>query len=177
MVKRRRRVSLLSWGLTTSVLWLMGMEREVRLLRVVAVRVVEVRVAFNRRMIWAPATIIVRMWGSPYLALLSSSGRPFILVGEPMWLASPFTRPLMLVRRHPCALIGEVAVVALSADVVMRVMAASLVANRGWGLIGCPRCRAGLLNGSQSTLSHAVWRSVAPMIKKDRIQNSNLFTQ
>lgn len=175
MVDWGRRVCLLSRGLNnpvTAVLWLVGVEREVRLLRVVAVMVVEMRVALNRgREIGSTVAIIVRVWGSPYLALLRPSGRPFILVGEAMRLVSPLTRPLLLlVGEHPRTLVREVAVVAPPTHVVMRVMAASLCpdlsANWRWSLIGCPRAGAGLLDGSQTTLTHAVWRSVAPKIKK-----------
>lgn len=176
------RVCLLSGGLNnpvTAVLWLMGVEMEVRLLRVVAVMVVEVRVALNRGVIGTTVAIVVRVWSSPYLALLRSPWRPFILVGEAMWLVSPVTRPLLLllllVGKHPRTLVREVAVVAPPTHVVMRVVAASLgpnlSANWRWSLIGCPRAGTGLLDGSQTTLSHAVWRSVAPKKKKtDKIQ-------
>lgn len=168
-----RRVCLLSRGLNnsvTAVLWLMGVEREVRLLRVVAVMVVEMRVALNRGKISTTIAIVVRVWGSPYLALLRSSG-PFILMGKAMRLVSPLSCPLLLlVGKHSPTLVGEVAVVAPPTHVVMRVMAASLgpnlSANWRWSLIGCPSVGAGLLNGSQSNLSHAVWRSVTPKIKK-----------
>lgn len=169
-MERRRRVCLLSRGITnpvTAVFWLMRVEREVRLLRVVAVMVVQVRVALNRREICTTVTIVVGMWGSPYLALLRPSRRPFILVGEAMWLVSSIAPPLLLlVGRHPTTLIREVAVVAPPTHVVMRVVAASLgsnlIANRRRGLIGRSRRGAGLLDGSQSTLSHAVWRSITP---------------
>lgn len=168
-----RGVCLLSRGLNNpvaAVLWLMGVEREVRLLRVVAVMVVEMRVALNRGEISTTIAIVVRVWGSPYLALLRSSG-PFILMGKAMRLVSPLSCPLLLlVGKHSCTLVGEVAVVAPPTHVVMRVMAASLgrnlSANWRWSLIGCPSVGAGLLNGSQSALSHAVWRSVTPKIKK-----------
>ncbi len=172
-----RRVGLLSRGLSnpvTAVLWLVGVEREVRLLGMVAMMVVEVRVALNRgREVSSTVAIIVRMRGSPYLALLRPSGRPFILVGEAMRLVSPLTRPLLLlVGEHPRTLVREVAVVAPPTHVVMRVVAASLTpdlsANWRRSLIGCPRAGAGLLDGSQTTLSHAVWRSVAPKIKKKK---------
>lgn len=146
---------------------------EVGRLRVVAVMVVEMRVALNRGVIGTTVTIVVRVWGSPYLALLRSPGRPFILVAEAMWLVSPVTRSLLLllVRKHPPTLVREVAVVSPPTHVVMRVVAASLGpnlrANWRWSLIGCPRVGVGLLDGSQSSLSHAMWRSVAPKIKED----------
>lgn len=167
---RWRRVYLLSRGLNnpvTAVIRLMGVEGEVRLLRVVAVMVVEVRVALNRGKISTTVAIIVRVRGSPYLALLRSSGRPFILVGEAVRLISPLNGPLLLlVGKHPCTLIREVAVVASPTHVVVRVVAASLCphlsANWRWSLIGCPRVGAGLLNGSQSTFPHAVRRSITP---------------
>lgn len=165
-----RRVCLLSRGLNnpvTAVLWLMRVEREVRLLRVVGMMVVKMRVALNRGVIGSTIAIIVRVRGSPYLALLRSSRRPFILMGEAMWLVSPLTRPLLLLMgKHPCTLVREVAVVAPPTHVVMRVVGASLRTNLSgnwrWSLIGCPRADSGLLYGSQSALSHALWRSVAP---------------
>lgn len=136
----------------TVALWLMRVEREVRLRRVVAVMVVEVRVALNRGEVCATVAIIVRVWGSPYLALLRSPRRPFVLVAEAMRLVSPLTRPLLLLVGHPCTLIGEVAVVAPTAHVVMRVVASSLGTHlrADWrrGLIGCSRAGAGLLDGS-----------------------------
>lgn len=109
----------------TVAIWLMRVEREVRLRRVVAVMVVEVRVALNGGEVCATVAIIVRVWGSPYLALLRPPRRPFILVAEAMRLVSPLTRPLLLMG-HPCTLIREVAVVAPTAHVVMRVVASSL---------------------------------------------------
>lgn len=145
MVKRRRRVCLLSLGLTnsvTTVFWFMRVKSEVRL-RVVAVMVVVVmRVALHRGDVCSAITIIMRMCGSPYLALLRSSGRPFILVGEAMWLASSIICPLMLlVCRHPCSLVRKVAVVATATNVMMRVVAASLgsdlSANGRRSLTGC----------------------------------------
>lgn len=166
-----RGVRLLSGSLNYPVaviLRLVGVEREVRLLRVVAVMMVVMRVAFNRGEIGSTIAIVVRVWGSPYLALLRSSGRPVVLVAEAMRLVSPFARPLLLllVGVHPRTLVREVAVVAPPAHVVMRVVTASLgpdlSANRRWSLIGCPRAGTGLLDGSQSTLPHAVWRSVTP---------------
>lgn len=171
-----RRVCLLSRGFNnpvTAVLWLMGVEREMSLLRMVAVMVVEMRVALN----WefgSTIAIIVRVWGSPYLALLRSSGMPFILVGKAMWLVSPLACPLLLlVGKHPATLVRKITVVAPTAHVVMRVVAASLgpnlSANWRWSLIGSPRVGAWLLNGSQSTLSHAVWRSVTP--KEEKYKN------
>lgn len=165
-----RGICLLSRGLNNPVavvLLLMGVDREVRLLRVVAVMVVEVRIALNRGEVCTTIAIVVRVWGSPYLALLRSSGGTFILMGEAMRVVSPFTDPLrLLMGRYPCTLVREVAVVAPPTHVVMRVVAAALGANLSadwwWGLIGCPGARAGLLDGSQSTLTHAVWRSVTP---------------
>lgn len=138
-----------------------------RLLRVVAVMMVVMRVAFYRGEIGSTVAIVVRVWGSPYLALLRSSGRPLILVGEAMRLVSPLTRPLLLlVGKHPRTLVREVAVVAPPAHIVMRVVTASLgpdlSANWRWSLIGCSRAGTGLLDGSQSSLPHTVWRSVAP---------------
>lgn len=86
-----------------------------------------------------------------------------------MWRVTPFTHPLLLlVGRHPCTLVREVAVVAPSTHVVMGVVAASLspnlIAHWRWGRIGCPR--AGLLDGAQSTVSHAMWGSVTPTEKQ-----------
>lgn len=167
-----RRVCLLGRGLNnpvSAVLRLMWVVREVWLLRVVAVMVVEMRVALNRGVIGTTVAIVVRVWGSPYLSLLRPSWRPFFLVGVAMLLISPL-RPLLLllllVGMHPPTLVREVAVVAPPAHVVMRVVAASLgsnlSANWRWSLVGCARGGAGLLDGSHSTLSHAVWRSVAP---------------
>lgn len=165
-----RRVRLLSWGLNnpvSAVLWLMRVEREVRLLRVVAVMVMEMRVALNRGVIGTTVAIVVGVWAPPYLSLLRPSRWPFILVGVAMRLISPLRPLLLLVRMHPRTLVREVAVIAPPTHVVMRVVAAAslasnLSANWRWSLIGCPRGGAGLLDGSQSTLSHAVWRSVAP---------------
>lgn len=166
----RRRVCLLSSGLSnpvTAVLWLVRVEMKVRLLRVVTVMMVVMRIALNRGMICTTVAIVVRMWSPPYLALLRSSGRSFVLVGETMCLVSPLTCPLLLlVWKHSCTLIREVAVVALPTHVVMRVVAPSLApnlsANWRWSLIGCPGAGAWLLDRPQSTLSHSVWRSVTP---------------
>lgn len=168
-----RGVCLLGRGINnpvTAVLWLKGVERKVRLLGVVAVMVVEVRIALSRGEISSAIAIIVRVWGSPYLTLLSSSG-PFILMGKGVGLVSPLSCPLLLlVGKHSCTLVREVAVVSTPAHVVMWMMAASLGCNLSahWrrSLIGCSSVGAGLLNGSQSTLSHAVWRSVTPEIKE-----------
>lgn len=165
-----RGVYLLGRGLNnpvTAALRLMGVEREVRLLRVVAVMVVEVRVALNSGKISSTVAIVVRVWRSPYLALLRSSRWPFILVAEAVRLISPLNCPLLLlVGKHPCTLVREVAVVAPPTHVVMRMVAASLCpnlsANWRWSLIGCSRVGAGLLNRSQSTFPHAVRRSIAP---------------
>lgn len=84
------RVCLLSRDLNnpiTTVLWLVWVGREVRLLRVVAVMMVEMRAALNWLEIDSTISIILRVWGSPYLALLGSSGS-FILVGEAMLFVS-----------------------------------------------------------------------------------------
>lgn len=161
-----RRICLLSSGLdhpVTAVLRLMRVEREVRLLRVVAVMMVEMRVVLDGWEISSTVAVIVRVWCSPYLALWRSSRRPIILVGETMRLVAPLTRSLLLlVGQHPCTLVREVAVVAPPTHVVMRVVAASLCPHWRWSLIGCPRVGTGLLDGSQSAFSHAVWRSVTP---------------
>ena len=146
MMERGRRVSLLSLGITNPVpivFCLMGVDREVGLLRVVAVMVVVVRVSLHWGEVCSAITVIVRMWGSPYLALLRSSGRPFILVGKVMRLVSPLIRPLMLlVGRHPRTLVRKVAVVAAPTYVVMRVVASCLGthlrANWRRSLTGCP---------------------------------------
>lgn len=123
-----------------------------RLRRVVAVMVVEVRVALDRGEVGAAVAIVVWVRGSPDLALLRPSGRPFVLVAEAVWLVSPLARPLLLLMRHPCTLVGEVAVVAPPTHVVMRVVASSLGADlsANWrrGLIGRSRAGAGLLDGS-----------------------------
>lgn len=89
-------------------------------------------------------------------------------MGEAMWLISPLNSPLLLlVGKHSPTLIREIAVVAPPTHIVMRVMAASLGSNLSaswrWSLIGCPCVRAGLLNRSKSTFSHAVGRSVTSM--------------
>lgn len=142
MVDWGRRVCLLSRGLNnpvSAVLWLMGVEREVSLLRVVAVMVVKMRVALNRGVISTTIAFVVRVWCSPYLSLLRPSWRPVILVGVAMWLISPLCPLLLLVGMHPRALVREVAVVAPPTHVVMRVVAASLgpnlSANWRWSLI------------------------------------------
>lgn len=73
---RGRRVCLLSSGLNNSVsavLRLVGLERKVRLLRVVAVMVVEMRVTLNRRVFATTVAIVVRVCGCPYLSLLRAS--------------------------------------------------------------------------------------------------------
>lgn len=134
--------------------------------------VMEMRVTLNRREINSTVTIKMRVWGSPYLALLRSSGWPFIWVGEAVRVVSPLAGPLLLlVRMHPPTLVREVVVVAPPTHIMMRVVAASLgpnlTANWGWSLVGCPRIGVGLLNGSQWPLSHAVWRSVTPTIIKE----------
>lgn len=133
MVDWGRRVGLLSRRLNNPVsvvLWLMAMEREVRLLRVVAVMVVEMRVALNWGMFSTAVAIIVRVRGSPYLSLLRPSWRSFFLVGVGVLLISPL-RPLLLVGMHPPTLVREVAVVAPPTHVVMRVVALgpNLIAN------------------------------------------------
>lgn len=154
-MERGRRVCLLCRGIinpVTAVFLLMWVEREMRLLRVVAMMMVVVRVAFISGEIGPAITIIVRMRSSPYLALLRSSGRPLILVREVLRLASPVTRPLLLMWRNPPALVREAAVVTSPTVVVMRMVAATLgtnlSANRWRGLIGGPRCGVGLLYGS-----------------------------
>lgn len=167
-----RRVGLLSRSLNRSVsavLRFVGVERVVRLLRVVAVMVVDMRVALNRGVIGTTVAIIVRVWGSPYLPLLRPSGRPFILVGVAMRLISPLPPLLLLlllvVGMHPCTLVREVAKVASATHIVMRVAATlttNLSSNRRWSLIGCSWGGIGLLDGSQSTLTRAVCRSVTP---------------
>lgn len=164
----RRRVRLLSRGLNNSVsvvLWFVWVEREVRLWRVVAVMVVEMRVALNRGVIGTTVAIVVRVWASPYLSLLRPSRRTFILVGVAMRLISPLPPLLLLllVGMHPCTLVREVVKVASPTHVMMRVAASlgpNLSSDWRWSLIGCPRGGAGLLDGS--TLSHPVWRSVTP---------------
>lgn len=113
---------------------------------------VEMRVAFNRGEISSTIAIIVRVWSSPYLALLRSPG-PLILVGEAVRLTAPFSHSLLLlVGKHSRTLVREVAVIASSTHIVMRVMAATLrpnlSANWWWSLIGCPGVGDRLLNGS-----------------------------
>lgn len=135
-----------------------------RLLRVVAV-VVVMGAALDGRELGSTASVVLRVWASPHLALLGPSGS-FILVGEVMCLVSPLRGPLLLlVGMRPCALVGEVAVVSLSAQVVMRMVAASLRPDRRWRLIGRPTARSRLLYGSQHAFSHAMWRCVAPEMK------------
>lgn len=164
-MERGRGVCLLVGGLNSPVavaIRLMGVEREVRLLRVLAVMMMEVRVILNRGEVCTTVAIVVRMWGSPDLTLLRSSRWTFILVGE----VSSLSCSLLLLVRYPRTLVREVAVVSSSAHVVMRVMSTSLCAhlctNRRWCLIGCSRARTGLLDGSQTTFSHAMWRSITP---------------
>lgn len=123
-----------------------------RLLGQVAVVMVEVSVALDRRVISAAVAIVVRVWGTPYLALLGASG-PLILVGKAMGLVAPFDYPLLLlVREHPSTLVREVAVVASSTHVVMRVVGAplgpNLCADRRRSLIRCPSVGDRLLNRS-----------------------------
>lgn len=145
-MKWGRGVALLRGGFTPSlptILRLVGVKREVRLVGVVAVMVVEVRVALNGGEVCSTIAIIVGVGGSPYLALLRPPRRPFILLGEAVLLASPLTTPLLLrlllVGRHPGTLVREVAVVAPPTHIVMRVVAASLGPHLGshwwWGLI------------------------------------------
>lgn len=126
------RISLLSRPLhnpVATVVWLVWVKGKVRLLRVVAVMKVEMRAALNRWDIASTISIILRVWRSPHLALLGSSGS-VVLVGEAMLLVSPLRRPLLLlVGEHPGTLVWEVAVVALSTHVVMCVVAASLRPN------------------------------------------------
>lgn len=138
---------------------------------------VVMRAALNRWELDSTISIILRVWGSPYLALLGSSGS-FILVGEVMWLVSPLCWPLLLlVGKHPCTLIREVAVVSLSTHVMMWMMAASLrpnlCANWRWCLIGCPTVRSRLLYWSQYNFSYAMWRCVTPEIKKTNKQKKH----
>lgn len=148
------------------VIGLVRMKGKVRLLGQVAVVMVEVSVALDRGVIGAAVAVVVRVWSAPYLALLGAS-RPLVLVDEAVRLVAPFGHPLLLlVGEYPSALVGEVAVVASSTHVVMRVVAASLGHNlcsdwRG-SLIGCPCVGDWLLNRSYSSLSHVVWRSVTP---------------
>lgn len=143
---RGRRLCLLSWSLynpVTAVLLLVGVKREVRLLRVVSMMMVEMGVVVNRGEISSAVAIIVWVRRPPYLALLSSLRRPFVLVGEAMRLVSPLTHPLLLLMgKHPRTLVREVAVVATSTHVVVRVVAASLCSNLSanwrWSVIGRP---------------------------------------
>lgn len=137
---------------------------EVGLLRVVAVMVMEVGVTVDGRVVCTTVAIVVRVWGSPYLALLRSTGLPVILVGKAMGVVTPLSTPLLLlVGGHPPTLVREVTVVPTTAHVVMRVVAASLSSNLSanwrWCLIGWPGIRAGLLNRAQSP---PMRRSVAP---------------
>lgn len=135
-----------------------------RLLRVVAVMVV-MRAALNSRELHSTVSIVLSVWASPHLALLGPSGR-FILVGKVMCLVSPLRLPLLLlVGMRPCTLIREVAVVSLSTQVVMRMMAASLRPNRRWRLIGRPTVRSRLLYGSQHAFSYAMWRCITPEMR------------
>lgn len=138
-MERRSRVRLLTGSLAT-VFRLVGVKRERWLLRVVAVMLVVMRVALHTGGVCSSVTIIMRMWGPPYLDLLGSSGSPLFLVGE-----ASVARPLLLlVERHPDALLREAAVVAPPTNVVMGVVAATLGADlsasrrRGRSLTGCP---------------------------------------
>lgn len=138
---------------------------------------VVMRAALNRGEIGSIISIILRVWGSPYLALLGSSGS-FILVGEVRWLVFPLCLPLLLlVGKHPCTLIREVGVVSLSTHVVMWMMVASLrpnlCANWRWRLIGCPTVRSRLLYRSQYAFSYAMWRCVTPAMKKKNTLSLN----
>lgn len=162
LVEGGRRVGLLTGGIV-AVFWLVGVERERRLLRVVAGMVVEVGIALHGGDVGPSVTIVMGVWAPPDLDLLRPPGRPFVLVGK-----APITRPLLLlVVGHPHARVGEVAVAAPPTDVVMGVGAASLGADlsadgRRGSLTGRPRRRAGLLDWSQTGLSQAVRRRVAP---------------
>lgn len=151
---RRGRVGLFRHvdNPVAAVVCFVCVEGKVRLLWQVAVVMVEVSVALDRRVIGAAVAIVVRVWGAPYLALLGASG-PLILMGKAVGLVAPFSHPLLLlVREHPSTLVGEVAVVASSTHVVMRVVAAplgpNLSADRRRSLIGCPSVGDRLLNRS-----------------------------
>lgn len=111
---------------------------------VVAVVVGKMSAALHDGEVCTAVTVVMRMWGSPYLHLLRSSRRPVIWMGEAVGLVASFALPLLRVGRHPCTLVGEVAVVAPPSDVVMRVVCASLAANlhtngRRRSLTGGPR--------------------------------------
>lgn len=89
------------------------------------------------------------------------------MVGEVMRLVTPVTCSLLLLMGgHPCTLLWEIAVVAPPTHIVMGVVVTSLgtnlSANRRRGLIRCPGAGVWLLDGSQSTFPHAVWRSITP---------------
>lgn len=101
------------------------------LLRVVAMMVVQVGVTVDGRVVCTTIAIIVSVRGSPYLALLGSTGRAVILVGEAMGVVSSLSTPLLLllVGGHPPTLVREVTVVPTTAHVVMRVVAAALSSN------------------------------------------------
>lgn len=154
MVHWRRRIRLLRsiGNPVAAVVCFVRMESKVRLLGEVAVMVVEMSVALDRGVIGATIAVVVRVWSSPYLALLRPPG-PLILVAKAVRLIAPFSHPLLLlVRKHSPTLVREVAVVASSTHVVMRVMAATLgpnlCADWRWSLIGCPCVGDRLLNRS-----------------------------
>lgn len=138
---RRRRVRLFRRvsDPVAAVVSFVRVKGKVRLLGQVAVVMVEVSVALDRGVIGAAVAIVVRVRSAPYLALLGASG-PLVLVDKAVGLVAPIGHPLLLlVREHPSTLVGEVAVVASSTHVVMRVVAASLgpnlCADWRWSLI------------------------------------------
>lgn len=149
MWERRRGVSLLGGSLTnpvTAVFWfvVVGGELGRLLMVVVAVMVGEMRAALHAGEVCTAVTVVMRMWGSPYLHLLRPPRRCVFWMGEAVGLVAPVARPLLRVGGYPCTLVGEVAVVAPPADIVVRVMGASLAANlhanrRRRSLTGGPR--------------------------------------
>lgn len=150
----RRRIRLLRriGDPVAAAVGFVRMQSKVRLLGEVAVMVVEMGVALDRWVISTTIAVVVRVWSSPYLALLRRPG-PLILVAKAVGLIASLSHPLLrLVRKHSPTLVRKVAVVASSTNVVMWVMAATLgpnlCADWRWSLIGCPSVGDRLLNRS-----------------------------
>lgn len=99
-----------------------------------------------------PIAVVMRMWGSPDLALLHCPRWALVLVAE-----APLCTSLV---GKSTSLFWKVAIVASSTHVVMW-MAPNLCPNWRGCLVGCPR-GAGLLDGTQTNLTHTMGRRVTP---------------
>lgn len=144
----------MQWGGGVGLLWgsltcpvpvglALVMQREVGLL--------EVSSGF-RGVLWTPVAVIMRMWSTPDLALLHAPGWTLVLVAE-----GPLSASLV---GQPASLFRKVTVVAPSTHVVMW-MAPNLCPDWRGCLVGCPR-GVGLLNGTQTNLTHAMGGCVTP---------------